>query len=272
MKTIITYILLMTVPVIFTNCSSDDDVPQTINANSEDIDDLPLEPSPANTAFELPGYPGIIKKYENGKLNYWAQYYYRPDGNLLKINYSHPESSPEVFTDSFYYNSAGKLLKIDGHDVYDFYWEGDRIVEVGRYNGMWSGRSKIQFEYNARGQIIEKKETNIDFLDKEKLVYYYFDDGNLKMIEQYGDYNVTGIYTLYFVTKFEGYTNDKNLFWELEIIPRQVAQNYFPTAMNFKHLTETGYDKQEIYNYQYDSQGRVIEKTFGKNRIIYLYY
>lgn len=271
MKTIVTFLLLMTMSIFFTNCSSDDEIPRTVNVNSKDKD-LPPGPAPNSTALELPGYPGIIKKYQNGELNYWAQYYYRPDGQLLKINYSYPDSGSEIYTDTFYYNSAGVLLKIDGHDVYDFYWEDDRIVEIIRYNGMWNGRSKIQYEYDTEGQITQKTEVNLDFQEKEKIIYSYFDDGNLKMIEQYGDYNGSKVYTLYFVTKFEGYTADRNFFLELEIIPRQTAQNFYPTAMEFKHLTESGYDSYETYDYKHDSRGRVIEKTFGNNKIVYQYY
>lgn len=272
MKTIITYILLLTVAITLTNCSGDDEVlmPAIVKESSQDHE-LPVQLVP-DGAVEIPGFPKSIQKYESGNLKYWTQYYYRADGNLLKVNYGYSNSNSEIYTDTYHYNDEGQLIKLDGHDVYTFYWDKDRIVEADRYNGMWSGRSKIIYEYDAEGRLIKKSENNLDFFEKEITDYTYFDDGNLKMIEQYGDYHESGEFTLYFITEFDYYKRDSNLFLELVIIPGQRAQQYFPSTMKFRHLTETGYDKQETYQYTYDIYGRVIEKLFRSNKVVYQYY
>lgn len=261
----------MTVSLIFTNCSGDDEIPETLGSNSENRN-LPQPTSADNTALEIPGFASRMEKYQYEDLQYWAQYYYRTDGNLHKVNYSYPEYSSEIFTDTYLYNSEGKLIKLDGHNVYDFYWENDLIVEADKYNSMWNGRSKIFYEYNPQGQIIQKTENNLDFFYSEKFRYSYFENGDLKMIEHFGDYYESGVFDLYFVTKFEGYNEDINLFLELEIIPGQIVQQHYPTSMDFKHLTESGYDSHETYQYQYDNYGRVIGKINGNNRTVYQYY
>ncbi len=273
MKTIQSQLLFLTVSLIFISCSSDNEILdlETVIKIPQD-NDIPMESSPEIGAVEIQGAPKSLKKYQNGNLYYWAQYYYRFDGNLIKVNYSHPEAGPEIYTDTYQYNTEGKLTKLIGHDVYNFYWEKDRIIEADKYNGMWNGRSKISYTYNPEGQLIQKTENNLDFSYHEKTIYSYFKDGNLKTIEQFGDYNQSGVFELYFITNFEGYTGDENLFLELEIIPGQIVQHLFPSFMNFKHLTESGYDISETYNYKYDTEGRVIEKIFGSSKVVYQYY
>ena len=271
MKTLQTLFLFLAVTIIFISCSSDNEIfdVETGNKNSQEKN-LPMEPLPVG-AIELPGYPRSIKKYQNGELHYWAQYYYRPDGNLFKVKYKYTKSNSEIFTDTYHYNSEGKLVKVDGHDVYDFHWDNNRIVEADKYNSMWHGRSKIFYEYNPEGQLIQKTENHLDFFYSEKIIYSYFEDGNLKTIAEFGS-NESGILTQFFVTNFDGYNQDKNLFLELEIIPGQIVQHQFPSSMSFKHLTATGYDISETYEYKYDTQGRVIEKISGRNKVVYDYY
>ncbi|MCM8568583.1 hypothetical protein NE848_04285 [Gramella jeungdoensis] len=273
MKTIITFILLLAVSLNLTGCSSDDEilVPVIAKEDSQD-DDVPAEPLPNFEAVEIPGFPKSIHYYFNGNLYYWLKYYYRSDGNLLKVNYGHPEHSSEIFTDTYHYNTEGKLIKLEGHDVYNFHWDEDRIVGADKYNALWFGRSKIFYEYNSEGQIIQKTENNLDFFEREKIIYTYFEDGNLMKIEQYGDYHESGVFTLYFVTSFVGYKDDSNEFLEFVIIPGQRVQRHFPASMEFKHLTESGYDRYETYRYNYDAEGRVVEKIFGDYKVVYEYY
>lgn len=273
MRTIILLYLFLTVSIIFLSCSSDNEIfdPETVNKDLQE-ENLPMEPAPDNGAVELPGFPKSIKKYQNGRLHFWVKYYYRADGNLLNVHYSYPQSSYEIFTDTYHYNTEGKMVKLDGHDSYTFYWHEQQIVEADRYNAMWTGRSKIFYEYNTEGQLIQKTEKNLDFFEREKTIYTYLEDGNLKTIEQFGDYTQSGVYELYFVTNFDGYKGDKNLFLEFTIIPGQTVQHQFPSSMNFKHLTELGDDRNENYNYKYDSEGRVVEKIYGSNKVVYQYY
>jgi hypothetical protein len=270
MKTLPTNYLFLIAFLIIISCSTDGEIHEALN-DAQDRN-LPDEPFFDEKIIELKGLPKRIQKYENGNLHYRAQYFYRPDGALQRVEYSYPKSGSEIFTNTYYYDTEGKLIKLDGHDVYKFHWDKERIVEVDGYNGMWSGRSKISFTYNAKGQIIQRLDYNLDFFDRGKTIYSYFNDGNLKTIEQYGGTNENGAWILHFITNFDGYNQDKNLFLELEIIPGRNAQHQFPTSMSFKHITATGYDIEETYTYKYDSEGRVIQKISGSNKIIYQYY
>lgn len=271
MKTNLT-LLFIAVSFVFVSCSGDDEgfVPGIGNLQDKNISiDEPLTNF---GAVEIPGFPKSIQIYHNNILQYMAQYYSDAKGNLIRVNYSYPVSSSEIFTDSYHYNSQGMLTKLDGHDVYDFHWKNGRIVEADKYNGMWYGKSRIVYEYNAAGLLTQTTEDNLDFLFSMKTTYTYFADGNLKMIEESGDFDNSGTYTLYYVTRFPGYKEAENLFPELIIIPGQIAQHHFPASMEFQHLTETGYDRIETYDYKYDSEGRVIEKSFDNDRVVYQYY
>ena len=273
MKKTITPCILLTVSFLLISCSSDNEIPNPENLyNRLQDENLPMVPAPDSGAVELPGFPESIKSYRNGRLYYWAKYYYRSDGNLMNVHYSHPQSSYEIFTDTYYYNNEGKMIKLEGQDVYTFYWNDQRIVEADKYNGMWSGRSKIFYDYNTEGQIIQKTENNIDFSDREKTLYSYSEGGNLKSIEQFGDYSQSGVFEKYLVTVFDGYKGDKNLFLEILIIPGHLLQNQFPSSKDVKDFTESGYDTYETYTYIYDSEGRVIEKISGSNKVVYQYY
>lgn len=271
MKTIQPNYLFLTAFLMFISCSTDNEISETVRTDSQERN-LPNEPLSDVETLESKGFSQRIKKYQNDIEHYRAQYYYRSDGNLQIVEYSYPQSGSQIFTNTYHYDTEGKLIKLDGHDVYNFYWDKNRIVEADKYNGMWYGRSKILYTYNPEGQIIQRTENNLDFGFSEKIIYSYFKDGNLKTIEQYGDYYESGVWILYFVTNFEGYNEDKNLFLELEIIPGQIAQHQFPSSMSYKHLTSSDYDIYETYQYKYDTEGRVIEKISGSNKVIYEYY
>lgn len=273
MKTNTIFLLILTVSLILTSCTSDNESiqPEMESLNPQDIL-IPMESLAKIGAVEIAGLPKMLKKFENGILTYWAQYYYRPDGNILKVNYGYSSSSSDMFSDNYLYNNEGKLIKLDGHDIYNFYWNEGRIVEANRYNGMWYGQSEIFYEYNSIGQIIQKLEINIDFNFQEKKHYTYSEGGNLKSIDEHGDYDGSGVFIPYKITNYGGYGEDVNLFPEVQIIPGISTQNNFPYSMEFKHLTTSGYDVYEIYSYEYVSDGKVTKKTYGNNMVIYDYY
>jgi len=212
----------------------------------------------------------MIKKYENGNISYWAYYYYRPDGNLLKINYSHSYPSAEVFSLNYQYDIEGKIVKMVGWDVFDFYWDNGRIIKVEAYND-WYGRYDILYDYNDQGQVIQKLVVYYGTtpISSQKLNYTYFNDGNIKSIEDYGDYNGSGIFELYFETNFTDYIEPRNLFLNLEIVPGQIEHNQFPKSKEFRYGNEY---TNIIYNYKFDALGRVIEQRYGNNKVVYEYY
>ena len=274
MKTIINYLVCLAGSLIFMNCSGDDGVSGTVipNPNSEDID-LPVQETPVNeNAIEIKGFPRFIKKYQYGSLEYWAQYYYNTDGNVIQVIYGYSENDGGTHSDTYEYNDEGKLINLHGYDVYHFYWDNERIVAADKYNSMWFGHSRILYEYNTEGHLIQKTENYLDFQFSDRTTYSYFEDGNLKTIEQsYKDVD-TDDFEAAFVTTINGYTEDQNLFPELTIIPGQRVQFQFPTSIDFKHVLSSDSDRLENYRYEYDAEGRVIEKISGYSKVIYQYY
>ena len=123
MKTLTTILLSLSVSLVLTSCSRDDESWQVVTENPEHQQEIqiPMEPLANIGAVAIAGSPKMIKKFENGILNYWAQYYYRPDGNLLKVNYSHASSSSEIFSNVYQYDNEGKMVKLVGWDVFDFF-------------------------------------------------------------------------------------------------------------------------------------------------------
>lgn len=273
MKTNIQRILLLAVFSLFMSCSSDDEIPGPGSVYSDPPDSpgtyVPVEPIPDSTALEMVGFPKVMKKYQDGKLYEWTQYFYRPDGKILKINYNYPQDGPDLTTHIYQYDDDGKLIGFDNY--YKFYWDQEHIVKAELNDG-WSGRIKIYYEYNTEGQIIQKIEDYIDYSFSQKSIYSYFGDGNLKTIEDYWQEDENDEYKLYLVTTFEGYNESSNMFLEIVIIPGKIVQYHFPASMKFENVTDSNYNSFETYNYQYDSEGRVIEKTFGDNRFVYEYY
>ncbi len=274
MKTLTTlFISLLLVPVL-TSCSSDNESFQPVTENpvrQEDIQ-IPMESLTQIGAIAKEGYPKMIKKFENGILSYWAQYYYKPDGNLLKVNYSYPSSTSEIFSNVYQYNDEGKIVKMVGWDVFDYYWENGRIIKVEAYNGAWYGRYDIFYHYNDLGQIVQKLEVYYGTTptSSQKFNYTYFSDGNLKSIEGYWDGNGSGTYQSYSETYFTGYIENRNLFLDLEIIPGQSELNQFPNSVAFRFGNDSFVDI--FYNYKFDTLGRVIEQRNGNNRLVYEYY
>lgn len=278
MKTIKTFWLSLTIFLLLINCSSNHESinPEAEDLNSQDMNDtnIPMKSLVDLGAVAKAGYPKTIKKFENGILSYWAQYYFRPDGNILKVNYGYSSTTSEIFTYNYQYDAKGKIKKMIGWDVFDYYWENDKIIKVEGYNAAWYGRYAFFYNYNNQGQIIQKLEVyyNTTPIFRQKLAYTYLNDGNLSSIELYVDSNGSDTFELYTKTNFSEYIDTRNLFLELEIIPGQIELLQFPGTKEFKHFKSSGYDIFEIYNYKYNTEGRVIEKLYGKNKIVYDYY
>lgn len=244
------------------------------NSNPRENIQTPMESLDEMGAVALEGYPKTIKKFEKGKFIYWAQYYFRPDGNILKVNYGHPNSTSETFSYNYQYDANGNILTMAGWDDLVFYYGNGRIIKVEGNNVAWHGRYDLFYEYNDQGQVIQKLEmyygTTPVFIQKTN--YTYLENGNLGSIETYVDSNGSGNFELYTSTNFSEYIEPINLFLELEIIPGQRELLQFPGTREFKHLKSSGYDVYETYGYKYDGYGRVIEKVYENNKVVYEYY
>ena len=174
--------------------------------NNPPADNPPITHSPPEGAVEIPGFPKSIDKYNDGSHEFSTQYYYRSDGKLIQISHRYPHYSSGIYTNTFSYDSVGKLIKIEGIDVYDFLWEGERIVRADKNNLAWFGRSEIFYEYNASGQIIQTTENFLETTPPStaKNLYHYYEDGNPRSVESYFRENVEGKdFELYYTTTFE---------------------------------------------------------------------
>ncbi|MFC4722177.1 hypothetical protein ACFO5O_07585 [Geojedonia litorea] len=280
MKAVSKLFFSLSISLILTNCSKDDLPSEIETPNVQDNNtsisvtpQTPMESLASIGAVAITGYPKKIIKFSNGRIDSWAHYYFRSDGNLLKVNYGYSSTS-SIFSNYYYYDNEGKIVRLEGWDEFDFYWENGRIIMVKGYNAAWHGRYDMFYDYNDQGQVIQKlvKYHDTTPISLQKLNFTYFIDGNLKSIEDYGDYNESGVFELYTTTNFDNYITSRNLFMDLEIIPGQSELHQFPGSKEFKHFTSSGYDFYETYVYKYDSSGRVIERTNGNTKIVYEYY
>ncbi len=244
------------------------------NGNSQVDIQIPMVSLSEIGAVALEGYPKTIKKFENGKLSYWARYYFRPDGKILRLDYGHSSTTSEKFTYNYHYDGFGKLVKLVGWDVFDFYYDKERIIKVEGYNAAWYGEYDIFYDYNDQGQVIQRLDMfyGTTPMSSQKTIYTYLDNGNLSSIETYVGSDGGNGFELYTATNFSNYIESENLFLELEIVPGQRELQQFPGAREFKHLTSSGYDVYETFSYRHDHNGRVIEKSWGNYKVVYEYY
>ncbi|MUP46092.1 hypothetical protein E0K83_10090 [Gramella sp. BOM4] len=274
-----TSLFLITVCSLMINCSSDDELLAVPTAETptggekpqtEDPLIIPFEPTAPTTAQEIPGYPKSIRKYHNGGLIYWAYYYFRSDGKLLQITYGYEDPPNEIFTNIYHYDSEGKLIKLEGHDVYDYHWENDRIVMVEAYNAMWFGHSRTTFQYDDKGQIIEVETLYLDFEAGYQVAYSYYDSGNLETIKHYGK-NDKDEYQISSRTSFAEYIDGENLFLDIEIIPGVLFSQQLPTLIDYQYYPFSEYNFIENYKYRFNN-GKLTERTSQNTKVVYEYY
>jgi len=274
MHSIKSLLTFLSVILILSSCSSNDEgfQPVTENPTLQSDIEIPMEPLANIGAVVIEGYPKMIRKYENGILTYWAHYYFRPDGQILKLNMG--LSPQEKYTLTYQYDSEGNIVKYVAGDEFDFFWDKGRIIKVAGNNPAWHGRYDIYYNYNDQGQVIQKLEIylNTTPITRIKTNYSYFTDGNIESIESYVDSKGNDTYEHFFKTNFANYVEQKNLFLSLEIIPGQPDLQQFPGSKDFKLFLSSGYDFYETYDYKFDTRGRVIEKLYGNKKDIYEYY
>ncbi|TRZ42389.1 hypothetical protein D3A96_12065 [Robertkochia marina] len=274
--------------IVLCNCSIQDD---DILANGQDqypgdqweydeyptggeepSDSVPDQDSTDNNYPELKGYPKHLKQYQNGILEFEAIYYFRADGQIAKIKYGYPNASSGTFTDEFHYDAAGRLVKLEGWDVYNFYWTNGQITKASLYNAAWYGTINIYYEYNDKGQITARTDDYVDASFMSKYTYSYYEDGNLKTIEEHGKINNSGEMMKLTSKSFEGYTEYQNSFLEFVIIPGKIVQEHFPLKMEHKNFQSPSTDYSENYQYTYDTEGKVIAKETTGQKVVYEYY
>ena len=117
----INWSLLILIGLVMLNFScSENDEPGTFQNVTQDA---VVNENVTQDAVVIDGFPKTIKKFENDKFVYWAHYYFRQDGNILKVDYGHPSSSQETFSYHYYYDTEGKIVKMAGWDDFDFFYE-----------------------------------------------------------------------------------------------------------------------------------------------------
>ena len=279
MKTLIKYGLYLVMGIAISNCSGDDDFIKSrfslypeVGNDSTDVYDDPGEVEDFDD--DVVGIQGYAKGFEisqDGNPVYREQYYYDPVGKLLKVKYLHPGSSVDS---DFYYDGEGKLIN-QGNDSwnYKFYWENGRIIKADVNNPAWYGRGRVDYTYDDQGLLTTSKTQfeNSDWYWSTN--YTYFEDGNIKAIEEYSSDVEKEELILYQATSFNGYTEAKNPFYEVTIIPGQIVQKNFPFSKKTIYPESPDYETyHESYEYEYDTDGRVTAKIFGNTKVVYLYY
>ena len=265
MKSSITFTLLCITALILTNCSDDNEI-----IVSEDQQEDTTNASDNHTDI-FAGLPKSIEEYWDGSLINRETYYYTSEGNLHSVKYLFGYYETE---DKYYYDGNGNLIKfeqVEGSE-YTFNWENGRITEADVSSRGSNGKSKIYYTYNSQGLLT----ASILYLfnqnePAEKTVYTYFEDGNLRSMEQYISIEGSAYFELFCAITFDGYTQDPNLFFEFTIIPGKSVQHHFPTATKIKYPNDPDLDRYESYKYQYDSEGRVAARIAGNTKVVYVY-
>ena len=281
MKAKIIFTLILAVSIILANCSSDDDFsppvepvdPEVGNGSPQNQDMAPGELANFDDdVIGIPGYPKGIEVLSGGIPAYRIQYFYNPDGKLLKFRTLNTGNS---FETDYYYDNDGKLISLgDGYMKQNFYWENGRISYAFIDNPEWYGqRKRIDYTYDDQGLLTTSKTQFEDSDWHWSTNYTYFEDGNIKSIEKYSFDSERQELILTSSTSFNGYIEAKNLFHEVTIIPGQSVQQNFPTGKKIVHSESSEIDTyEESYVYKYDTHGRVTAKIFGGTKVVYLYY
>lgn len=298
MKTNHTFILVFTGILLLMSCSSDNEFTEPV-ASEEDQQEgsIPSDSLTNNDTPEIPdeeattdpgadacevvdnkGIPMTLTRYRNDSLVYKAQYYYGHNGQIDRISF-YEYSESEIYEGSVKYIYEGeKLIKVENSGylngwVSTFYWRGGRIVKAEMKGGFYGAELVQQYKYDTAGRIIQKISLEQDSDNKTyiKYNYIYTGEGDLGSIDEYWKFSNSAEYKLIREIKYGGFCGNKNSFLEFQIIPWLSAQQRFPAYMEINQLSNNP-DTYETYQYIYDDEGRVTEKIWANEKVIYQYY
>lgn len=213
--------------------------------------------------------------YKNGDTVTIYDYVYNKNENLIQIkesdpydnsyrvtNYSYNEYRNNLQSKIIYYSDSPEAFSYEYYiyDKKDFF----KIIEINSYNNE-GAQSGIKFIYDKKGKIIKK-------VRKDFLVYEYFNDGSSTCYQ--GDFAKEKILQENFYNEKEYLTE----IWKYRNNPKDENQvelgskikNYFYNngLLKRKIFTTESDTITSLYEYKYDSKGRIIEEFYVHKRFI----
>lgn len=193
----------------------------------------------------------------------WTAYYDAADQKILEKGRSIP-------TRKYVYNAAGKVVE---------YYEGDNLItkivesenpcQVTEIDGRGNATS---VNYNSYGRML----SYTDRLGKSK--FYTFDDAlGIQTIKDFNEVDVTYTYNLnerkmtYSYPDFGQVISEFNVSGQLVKIKNPAYENTF--TYNENHMLEKAFvnNEDDSIEYKYDSNGLLVEKKIGEEKIKYTY-
>lgn len=225
--------------------------------------------------FELINKP---KGYDQvgGNWSLSKVYEYNEAGQISKVHITQATPIPRMHTETYFYNSAGELIKINqypGQDVI-YTWQHGKIVKAEEV------REGIVREYSLYGydnfgnvnNVAEfHRQADGSFVNSFIYVYLYYLDGNLykhlTYIPQQGDAEPV----LLTSRSYESYLEKENPF-PVEILPGKNAQTKLPSSYRFEGQ---GSNLFYTFTYEFDDDGKITRRYTsgsGQEVVNYLYY
>jgi hypothetical protein len=220
------------------------------------------------------------KGYEIGGGGWSLKKTYQYD-ELGRVLYVHNEKSTPATssnTETYFYNAAGKIQKINTHPGIDvlFTWASDKITKSETVDhGVL--KQYTEFDYDEQGNISGAAnyfrqpdgQLKLAFLN----LYLYFLDGNLHKSMTYIPGNGPEEYALISTKTYDGYLAKANPFPMVEILPTTRTQTKLPSSYL---VEENGITLRYNFTYEYRADG-LVTKRIARSGILtetahYQYY
>jgi hypothetical protein len=180
-------------------------------------------------------------------------------GRIEKVHIESATPAKSVRTETYFYNDAGQLEKINEYPNIDkvFTWENNRIIKSEKINhGVL--KSYTDYEYNDHGQVSATAtyylQDDGQFKIGTLLGYLYFTDGNLYKALTYHPVEGDGEPILLSTRTWENYIDAENPFPMVDILPTERTQTKLPSTYR---VEENGHDILYNLSYEFRSDGLV---------------
>jgi hypothetical protein len=184
-------------------------------------------------------------------------------GRIDKVHIESATPAKSTHTESYFYNGAGLLEKINKYPNIDeiFTWQNDRIIKSESVDhGVV--KSYTVYDYDDYGNVSGTATFYLQPGGEYKagilFGYLYFTDGNLYKALSYAPAEGNDEPTLLSTSTYDGYIDAANPFPMVDILPTVKTQTKLPTTYRVE-----GNEKDLLYNlsYEFRSDGRVGKRT-----------
>lgn len=222
---------------------------------------------------ELVGKPKGYRT-ETGSWKMKENYEYDVQGRILKMNWETETPALRSGTQTYFYNTEGKLEHINysqNHNEY-FYWENGKITRSEEFEDGTKTSFK-EYDYDTAGNVAGVAKYDLQDNGSYKLnlifIYLYWEDGNIYKQLTYIPARENDEESLISTQTYEDYLDKPNLFPVMEIIPTISTQKNLPGSYR---LEEDGSDLFYSFSYEYNEEGLPVKRTTSSEVTFYEYY